>query len=143
MEFIANRMAKPDRAAVRARRASPFVAAAIATGLLAAGCGGSSPTRTAASRTATALKFSKCMRAHGVPNFPDPGSSISGPYNSIGAIEIPTAIDTKSPAFQTAQNACHGLLSAALSRQGRPAISASMKGALIAHAQCRSHGAAG
>jgi hypothetical protein len=50
-----------------------------------------------------ALKFSACMRAHGVPNFPDPqfgSGKISihvGPGNDI---------DPRSPQFQAAQKAC-------------------------------------
>jgi hypothetical protein len=38
-----------------------------------AACGGSSSTATtAASTTNTGLKFAACMRAHGVPDYPDP-----------------------------------------------------------------------
>lgn len=141
MDFTANGIAKPDRAGVRARRASPLLVAAVTVGLLAAGCGTSSPTRSSTPRTVAALEFAKCMRGHGVPDFPDPGSSISGPYNSMGGIEIPTTLDTQSPAFRAAQNACHGLLSAVLSPQGKPTVTASVEAALIAHAQCmRTHG---
>jgi hypothetical protein len=42
------------------------------------------------------IAFAKCMRAHGVPNFPDPGpNGIQFPMNS----PMP-----QSPAFQRAQN---------------------------------------
>lgn len=108
MELTAN--ARPDRAGVGARRAFPFIAAAIAIGLLAAGCGSSSPPGTARPRTVAALEFSKCISSHGVPNLPDPGSSISGPYSSIGGVEIPATVDMLGPAFQAAQRACQGLL---------------------------------
>jgi len=88
-----------------------------------------------------ALAFSKCIRAHGIAGFPDPGANIPGPNNSIGGIEIPPTINIQSPAFQTAQNACRGQFSAVFSRQGKPGTTAAMKASLIAHAQCmRTHG---
>ncbi len=43
------------------------------------------------------VKFADCMRAHGVPDFPDPGASRE--------IQI-----TPSPAFQSAQTSCQHLL---------------------------------
>lgn len=51
-----------------------------------------------------ALKFSKCMRSHGVTNFPDPQFSGSGGNISIrigGA-----GLDPNSPTFQHAQAEC-------------------------------------
>lgn len=49
---------------------------------------------------AQALRFSQCVRAHGVPNFPDPGSD--------GRIPDPATvgIDQGSPKFQAANQAC-------------------------------------
>jgi hypothetical protein len=49
---------------------------------------------------AQALRFSRCVRSHGVPNFPDPGSD--------GRIPDPATvgIDQGSPAFQAANQAC-------------------------------------
>lgn len=136
MDFTANRIAQPVLAGVRARRAFLLLVAAITIALLAAGCGTSSPTGSSTPQTVAALEFAKCMRGHGVPGLPDPGTTISGPYNSIGGIEIPTTIDTQSPAFQAAQNACHELLSTVVSPQGKPEVAASLKASLIAHAQC-------
>lgn len=59
-------------------------------------------------REANALKFARCMRSHGVLNYPDPSTSPSGgplfpPPTSLG-------IDTSSPTFQAAQKACRSLL---------------------------------
>jgi hypothetical protein len=48
------------------------------------------------------LKFSECMRSHGVPNFPDPTESHGG--NSIGFNT--SGIDNNSPQFQAAQKHC-------------------------------------
>ncbi len=51
-----------------------------------------------------ALKYSACMRAHGVPNFPDPSSS--------GVIQFgsSTGINPSSPQFKRAQASCRGYL---------------------------------
>jgi hypothetical protein len=120
------------------RSITPAAAALVAVCQLAAGCGSSTPTHAASSNALAAqgLAFSKCMRTHGIPGFPDPGVSVNGPANSIGGIEIPTSIDMQSPAYQAAQHGCQGLFSALFSPQGRPHISASQKAAMIAHAQC-------
>jgi hypothetical protein len=50
-----------------------------------------------------ALRFARCMRLHGVPNFPDP-ILLGG-----GAIRISAGIDPHSPAYQAAQRACRSL----------------------------------
>jgi hypothetical protein len=105
-------------------RVRPLAAAALLSGVLVAGCGGSSssPTSataggaiTSASTTAAgggpnsgstptgALAFSKCMRASGVPNFPDPSPGGGFEFNaSAGTIA--------SPAFRAAQGRCQKLL---------------------------------
>jgi len=49
---------------------------------------------------AQALDFAKCMRAHGVPDFPDPVASNGGIGYSLGGI------DTSSPQYRSAQQAC-------------------------------------
>jgi hypothetical protein len=52
-----------------------------------------------------ALKFSECMRQHGVPNFPDPKFSSSG-----GGVRLKvgpsSGINPSSPQFQAAQKTC-------------------------------------
>ncbi|HEY0869798.1 MAG TPA: hypothetical protein VGD55_05340 [Acidothermaceae bacterium] len=50
-----------------------------------------------------ALKYSACMRSHGVPNFPDPVFSNGGAQLKI------TGIDPNSAQFQAAQKACQSL----------------------------------
>jgi hypothetical protein len=60
-----------------------------------------SPSATQQRQTAAqALQFSRCMRAHGVPNFPDP--------DSTGRIPDPATfgIDQGSPQFEAANQAC-------------------------------------
>lgn len=60
-----------------------------------------------------ALKFSQCMRTHGVPNFPDPQFSSSGAGIGIrigGKQGGPSRIDPSSPQFQAAQKACQSIM---------------------------------
>ncbi len=66
---------------------------------------GNGPTRGQLEQSmAQALKFSKCMRSHGVPSFPDPQES--GQNIQIGG----PGVDPSSPQFQAAQNDCRSLL---------------------------------
>jgi hypothetical protein len=59
----------------RATRAS-VAAATAALSLVAAGCGGGSPTTGATTTAPNApLAFARCMRSQGLPNWPDPTSS--------------------------------------------------------------------
>lgn len=99
------------------KRTAPVVLASVA--LLAAGCGGTSPTSTSGTTAGAggsapkdgiqaAYKFSACMRNHGVTNFPDPVVHTSGNSTAVG-IRIDPAI-TGSPAFKTAQKACQSIL---------------------------------
>jgi hypothetical protein len=56
-----------------------------------------------------ALAFSRCMRAHGVKNFPDP--QFSGGTASLGIRGRPgSGLDPDSPLFERAQQACQGRL---------------------------------
>jgi hypothetical protein len=60
-----------------------------------------------------ALKFSQCMRTHGVPNFPDPEFShgVGGVGIRIGGKQGgPSRIDPRSPQFQAAQKACQSIM---------------------------------
>jgi hypothetical protein len=67
---------------------------------LQSGSGSSSDTQ------AQLLKFAKCMRENGVPDFPDPTVQ-------AGGIVVGQAgeVDTNSPEFKRAQQACNQLLS--------------------------------
>jgi hypothetical protein len=114
--------------------------AAVSVGLAIAACGSagkpSSSSGTAAtsgpSHYAAFLKFSTCMRAHGVPDFPDPSPN--------GGLRINSAsgIDPQSPAFQSAQHSCRKLLPGG----GPPrTVPEAHRKAAIANAQCiRTHG---
>jgi hypothetical protein len=54
---------------------------------------------------AQALAMSRCMRTHGVPNFPDPQFR-TGPNGGVGVQMNGAGIDPSSPAFQNAQKEC-------------------------------------
>jgi hypothetical protein len=56
----------------------------------------------------SALKFSQCMRAHGVPNFPDPNFSGGGVKMTLRAGGA-NGIDPSSPQFRAAQKTCQSL----------------------------------
>jgi hypothetical protein len=78
--------------------------------------------------------FSACMRAHGEPNFPDPGAQ--------GTISINSAsgIDPGSPKFQSAQHACAKLLPGG-GRPPSPAQQAAMQRQALRFSACmRAHG---
>jgi hypothetical protein len=80
---------------------------AIAATLLLAACGGSSssPKSSAATAADNALSFSKCMREHGVKNFPNPeisGSRVSLRVKSGG----PGGIEVSPQTMEAAQSAC-------------------------------------
>jgi hypothetical protein len=76
-------------------KSSQYQSAARACQSLAPTQGG-----TPAQNKAAALKFSSCMRSHGVTNFPDPNAQ--GGF-MIGAND---GINQSSPQFQHAQQAC-------------------------------------
>ena len=81
---------------------------------------GYAPTSTAtAAEMAQALAVAKCMRAHGVPNWPDPTKTMPSNPNGDGVTDavpgppggpifvIPKSIDIESPAVKQAATACH------------------------------------
>jgi hypothetical protein len=87
-------------------------------------------TTTALSGLARAVDYSQRMRTHGVTNFPDPRTA--GPAAK-------DAVDSNSPAFQSAETACQQYREAEPSTT--PAQRAQLQGDLLAFAQCmRSHG---
>jgi hypothetical protein len=135
---LVRRSARADGVWAERRRASRAAFAAsglIALALAAAGCGGGSPSGSVAhlgshapktsttSSTAAgssagpgspaspgsqAVAYSACVRAHGVPNFPDPKISTNGNEVKV-AIGVMPAI-TGNPHFKSAQQACNRLL---------------------------------
>jgi hypothetical protein len=77
---------------------------------------GGTPSASQSARVrATAIKFARCMRSHGVPNFPDP-QVVSG--HMTMQFSPGSGIDPNSPAFQSAQQACQPLIRGSLSGGG-------------------------
>jgi hypothetical protein len=84
-----------------------------------------------------ALAFSQCMRAHGVPDFPDPQSSNGG--NAISINGSGASLDPSSAQFQSAQNACKKYMPTNVTGGNGP--SARDRQAMLAFASCmRTHG---
>jgi hypothetical protein len=116
----------------RARQTGIVVAALVVGVLLMAGCGGGSPSSGVAhlgSRTSSdssssdaggasssapaqaasqGVAYGACIRAHGVPDFPDPQVSATG--NSVSVKVRVTSGITGNPHFKSAQQACRKLL---------------------------------
>lgn len=66
--------------------------------------GGGPPASVPESVKAAELKNARCMRAHGVPNFPDPTFPTGGGVER----QLPFSIDPNSPALKAAAKACGG-----------------------------------
>ncbi len=104
---MSSTLTRPDtgktRRRHRVRRGGVLTAVVIAASLCAAACSGGSSADPSASQAASngsadkAVAYTDCMRANGVPNFPEPGSS-----SSSGG----TGIDMASPTFRSAQAKC-------------------------------------
>jgi hypothetical protein len=109
--------------AIRQRRRRHGLPAAATIGtvglvLLAAACSGSSAHggssgAGASSTSASAVAYSACVRAHGVPSFPDPDSSGTVPKGDAQYFGVSTS------QFQAAQHACQHLLPTGGSLQQR------------------------
>ena len=113
----------------RLRRAAAVAGGALAVGIVVAACGsgpstpgvatGSTTTTSGSSSSSThatgLLAYSSCMRAHGVPNFPDPDGSGEIPKQSV--ISAESAVSTSQT--DAAQNRCAHLLPAGGSLSGR------------------------
>jgi hypothetical protein len=120
--------------------------AAVALGsLVAAGCGSSShnPNASGGQRNlgvaSAAYKYSACMRAHGVPNFPDPHVSV-GQHNASVSIAVggPSGINPRAPAIRAANKQCQGILP---TPSNAPAQNHTRELDLLSFAQClRAHG---
>ena len=95
----------------RPARLLTAAAAALAAATMIAACGSStpnsshSPASRASNRTSSTLAFSKCMRASGVPSFPDlsnNGMRIDGSGQTISV----NGVSVNAPAFLTARQKC-------------------------------------
>jgi hypothetical protein len=114
-------LCRPRRVSPLALRGAAAIVAAAGLALLAAACGGSNkvasvrsssaggPSKAASSAPSTpshesnALRYSQCMRSHGITDFPDP--TASGDFAIHGAGPN-SDLDRNNPALQAAERAC-------------------------------------
>jgi len=133
----------------RLRRAAALAAAA-AVAAAATACGGSAPPVNSTPTYVQVLALVRCMRSHGVPNFPDPDSSGGYSLTAKGSLQGAggASVDVNSSQAQAAYGDCRHLV------PGGPSISqleqeeqeeqqqqAKMLPELLKFVQCmRSHG---
>jgi hypothetical protein len=121
-------------------RAHWLTAVAALAAIAIAGCGGSSNSNstsnasggTPSSQTANSNKlaqFSQCMRAHGVPDFPDP---VNGQLSL--KVTKGSGLDPSSPAYQSALQSCKSLEPASM-QSGSPQSNQNQS-KLLKFAQC-------
>ena len=123
-----------ERASVSPRASAVLAALAVAGCVPAlAACGSSTGTGATTGLSATGgagVRFTQCMRAHGVTDFPDPlpgGGFPRGP-----------GVEQTAPAFHTARKACQNILGPNAAQQGPTA--AVMASALKSSECMRAHG---
>ncbi len=115
--------------------------APVSASLLLAACGSGGATGTTGS-SSSQFALARCMRTHGVSNFPDPTMGAGGPGFQISAIPGSSTLTVNGttfngPAFESAVRTCK-LFGGGSSP---PPLSAQQRRRLVAFAQCmRSHG---
>jgi hypothetical protein len=127
-------------------RLAPAAAVILASAVIAA-CSSGSPSGSGSARSSGSnpsqaqaaqdgLSFARCMRSHGVSQFPDPTAN--------GAIDLQgvPGVSPSSPAFKAAQTACQTLLPVKRPPSGPPSAHAYAR--LLHWAKCmRAHGTSG
>ena len=126
--IVTNRMLRPKR-----WQWQP-AAVALASLVLLAACGENPIDRRRSERGGIArpqpLAFANCVRAHGVPNFPDPNGS--GQFNKVALQQLATS----NSRYATATHACQHLLPAPSPAQQRRGVAHAL---LFSHCM-RAHG---
>jgi hypothetical protein len=130
----------------RHRPAAALLTATFGLTLLTAACAAtpsatsSDPTPSAAAAassqpgTPSALAFSRCVRSHGVPNFPDPPAHFTGKFPGAK----PEQLGVSASLLRAATEACQGLLPA---EPGQVPLTAQQRQDYLRAAACmRSHG---
>jgi hypothetical protein len=123
----------------RAARRTAAILATSGIALLAAACGGSPAghaSKNSRSPIARPLAFARCMRSHGVSNFPDPSSS--GVFDKPSIYEL-----SSSPKFQPATHACgHLLPDGGPGVSPSPAVVQQIQADMVKFARCMRSGGA-
>ena len=118
-----------------------FLCLALALAALPlAGCGGSKDPNDSASSQDTGydqlLKFSQCMRSHGLASFPDPVQQSGGGISLT--MKKGSGLDPGSPKFKTAEAACRKFAPRRGTSQPMPAAEQQR---FLRYSQCmRTHG---
>lgn len=139
-------------------RSITLVLSAVLAGAALSGCGSSAPASTSSSSSGSpgaapgvavtadsgrALQFARCMRSHGVTNFPDPssGGTLQLQIQRTPDSTSVNGVEVNGPAFQAAMSACR----ADLPNGGHaPTLTAARRQAVLRFAQCmRGHGVTG
>jgi hypothetical protein len=114
----------------------PIVVAAIGAATAIAACGSHSTHPSGAARPTSQARvrqdmvsFSRCMRSHGAPDFPDPDS----PQRFKAALDPSSS---HAPAFQSAETACRHLLPASRAPRRSAAQARVRVTAALAFARC-------
>jgi hypothetical protein len=119
-------------------RITPLLAVIAAAGIAA--CGSSTTSTNAAAKTDQMVTFAKCMRSHGVPNFPDPGTNGSGGIQidasrtagSGSSLKV-NGVSVSAPEFQSAMNSCrHDLPNGG----HPPPLTATQRAAMLQFSHC-------
>jgi hypothetical protein len=120
------------------RPATPLLAVLASLGLAA--CGSTSTATDGAAKLSQMVAFAKCMRAHGVPNFPDPGTNRSGGIEiqssaraGSGASMKINGVSVSAPAFQSAMQSCRSKLP---NGGHPPPLSPARKQAMLQFSRC-------
>ncbi len=123
-----------------------FCRALIVVGVAAvalAGCGRAS-SRSAGTPSASHFKqdfvdYASCMRSHGLQSYPDPRFGSDG--DGVKVTISPGDVDPNSPAFTSADTACHDLLPDSGASGGGTSVTTAERARGLRFAQCvRAHG---
>lgn len=122
----------------RLGRALAVIGVVLAAAILVAACGGRYASHIRKSTEAgNAIKFARCMRANGVPSFPDSGAEVQSLNN--GQTMSINGVSVSSPAFQSAQQKCQHYISSGAPIS--PAEQAKFRQEILKVARCmRAHG---
>ncbi len=121
------------------RRTLVAVAAAVALAGCGGGSSGSPGTLSASHFKQDFVDYASCMRAHGLPSYPDPRFGSGG--DGVKVTISPGGLDPNTPAFKSADTACHQLLPDSGASSGGASITAADRTRGLRFAQCvRAHG---
>ncbi len=133
---------RPGRRRSLPVKSTTAMAALLGFAVLAAGCGGSNSPGAAGSGSsgvmAQGVAYARCMRSHGVSDFPDPaaipGGGVAFQINGGPGSDL----NQNNPTFQAADHACRSLLPGG---DQVPPLSGQKLAAELKWARCmRSHG---